>query len=64
MQVYRIYIRPSNKSETDGLEIFIRAENKNVAVRAALKECPGATEFGAIMIDEISNGIIIETPAS
>lgn len=60
MNVYRVHVKSRNKAENAAnLEVFVRAIDESAAVARVLKECPGLTEFAAIMIDSIPNGVII-----
>ena len=61
MSVYRLYVRPHNaQNNQEAVEFFVRAENAREAVMKALETTPGLKEFGAISVDNIPSGVIVE----
>jgi hypothetical protein len=58
--VYRIHVKPHNKSQETGIEGFVRAENASQAIAKLLQKCPNLTDFGQISINEIPNAVIID----
>lgn len=58
-EVYRVHIKPNNKSNTSAVEAFIRAENAAEAIQKLMEMKPGITEFGQINISSIPGAVLI-----